>query len=128
MELEIKAGSRGPTPAPEVAPGLRQNFLRVAAQILMQPSPVPEQDQTSSGRLGKYLVIKRLLPVYEQYEPDLAAGLSTQMTALASYVPTEFQQGPNRAVTVGIQPEASEGDHSSGCRTGSDRAGRTDLS
>ena len=119
--------NRGPTPAPEVEPGLRRNFLRVAAQILMQPSPVPEQDQTSSGRLGKYLVIKRLLPVYEQYEPDLAAGLSTQMTALASYVPTEFQQGPNRAVTVGIQPEASEGDPLERMQNRLDRAGRTDL-
>jgi hypothetical protein len=118
---------RGPTPAPEVAPALRQNFLRVAAQILMQPSPAPEQDQTSSGRLGKYLVIKRLLPVYQQYEPDLAAGLSTQMTALASYVPTEFQQGPNRSVTVGIQPEASEGDPLERMQTRLDRAGRTDL-
>jgi len=119
--------SRGPTPAPEADPGLRRNFLRVAAQILMQPSPVPEQDQTSSGRLGKYLMIKRLLPVYEQYEPDLAAGLSTQMTALASYVPPEFQQGPNRAVTVGIQPEASEGDPLERMQNRLDRAGRADL-
>jgi hypothetical protein len=101
---------RGPTPAPDVPPALRSNFLRIAAQILMQPSPAPEQDQTSSGRLGKYLVIKRLLPVYEQYDPELAAGLSTQMTALASYVPNEFQQGPNRALTIGIQPESADGD------------------
>jgi hypothetical protein len=119
--------SRRLTPAPEVAPALRRNFLQVAAQILMQPSPVPEQDQTSSGRLGKYLMIKRLLPVYEQYEPDLAAGLSTQMTALASYVPNDFQQGPNRAVTVGIQPESSEGDPLERMQSRLDRAGRTDL-
>ena len=93
----------------------------------MQPSPVPEQDQTSSGRLGKYLVIKRLQPIYEQHEPDLARALSTQMTALASYVPNEFQQGPNRAVTVGIQPEASEGDPLERMQNRLDRAGRTDL-
>jgi hypothetical protein len=29
---------------------------------------------------------------------------------LASYVPNEFQQGPNRAVTVGLQPDSAEGD------------------
>ena len=54
--------------------------------------------------------MKRLLPIFEQYAADLAPGLRTQMTALASYVPGEFQQGANRAVTVGIQPESSEGD------------------
>lgn len=101
---------RGPTPPPEISATLRSTFLKSAAQILMQPSPVPEQDQTSSGRLGKYLVIKRLLPIYEQYEAELAPGLRTQMTALASYVPSEFQQGPNRALTSGLHAEDEEGD------------------
>ena len=55
-------------------------------------------------------MIKRLLPLFEQYAADLSPGLRTQMTALASSVPTDFQQGENRAVTVGIQPESSEGD------------------
>jgi len=32
------------------------------------------------------------------------------MTALASHVPNEFQQGENRAVSRGIQPESEEGD------------------
>jgi hypothetical protein len=118
---------RGPTPAPELPPVLRTSFLRVSAQILMQPSPAPEQDQTSSGRLGKYLVIKRLHSVYEQYEAELAAGLRTQMIALASYVPNQFQQGPNRAVTVGIQPDSVEGDPYERMQQRLDRAGNTDL-
>ena len=101
---------RGPTPAPAVDPALRDNFLKVAFQILMQPLAAPEQDRTTSGQTGKYLVIKRLLPVFEQYNPEYAAGLRTQMTALASYVPSGFQQGENRSVTVGIQPESAEGD------------------
>ena len=120
--------SRGPTPPPDdIAPALRSNFLRVAAQILMQPSPAPEQDQTTAGRLGKYLMIKRLLPVYEQYEAELAAGLRTQMTALASYVPNEFQQGPNRSVTVGIQPDSVEGDPFARMQERLDHAGRADI-
>jgi hypothetical protein len=102
--------SRGPTPAPAVDAALRDSFLRVAFQILMQPLAAPEQDRTTSGQTGKYLVIKRLLPIFEQYNPEFAAGLRTQMTALASYVPPGFQQGENRAVTVGIQPESAEGD------------------
>jgi tetratricopeptide (TPR) repeat protein len=103
--------SRGATPAPEVDPSLRNNFLKVAFQILMQPLAAPDQDRTTSGQTGKYLIIKRLLPLFEQYAPDLAPGLRTQMTAVASGVPPDFQQGENRAVTVGIQPDASEGDH-----------------
>jgi hypothetical protein len=101
---------RGPTPPPAVDAALRNNFLRVAFQILMQPLPAPDQDRTTSGQTGKYLIIKRLLPLFEQYAADLAPGLRTQMTALASSVPVNAQQGENRAVTVGIQPEASEGD------------------
>ncbi len=102
--------SRRPTPPPDLPPALRSNFLKVAFQILMQPLPAPDQDQTTSGHRGKYLVIKRLLPVFEQYAPDLEPGLRTQMTALASYVPPDLQQGENRSVTAGIRPDSDEGD------------------
>ena len=101
---------RGPTPAPEVDAALRANFLKVAFNILMQPVAAPDQDRTTSGRTGKYLMIKRLLPLFEQYAADLAPSLRTQMTALASSVPPDMQQGENRAVSIGIQPESSEGD------------------
>jgi hypothetical protein len=76
----------------------------------MQPLAAPDQDHTTSGRTGKYLAIKRLLPLFEQYAADIAPGLRTQLTALGSYVPADMQQGENRSVTVGIQPESSEGD------------------
>jgi hypothetical protein len=42
--------------------------------------------------------------------PDLAPGLRTQMTALASFVPEDLQQGEHRAVTAGIVPEEAESD------------------
>jgi hypothetical protein len=102
--------SRGPTPPPQVDANLRNNFLKVGYQILMQPLAAPDQDRTTSGQTGKYLIIKRLLPVFEQYAADLAPGLRTQMTALASYVPAPMQQGENRSVSVGIQPDSAEGD------------------
>lgn len=117
---------RGPTPAPAVDATLRNNFLKVAFQILMQPLSSPDQDRTTSGQTGKYLIIKRLLPLFEQYAPDLAPGLRTQMTALASYVPNTFQQGANRAVTVGIQPESSEGDPYQRMQERLDRAAKSD--
>ena len=117
---------RGPTPAPTVDPTLRNNFLKVAFQILMQPLPAPDQDRTTSGATGKYLIMKRLLPIFEQYAADLAPGLRTQMTALASYVPGQFQQGENRAVAVGIQPESSEGDPLQRMQERLDHAGKSE--
>lgn len=101
---------RGPQPPPDIHPAVRSQFLKVAFQILMQPSPPADQDRTTSGVRGKYMVIKRLLPIFEQHAPDLAPSLRTQMTALASYVPQNLQQGENRALTVGIAPEDAESD------------------
>ena len=115
--------SRRSTPPPDVAPALRTNFLKVAFQILMQPLPAPDQDRSTSGHRGKYFVIKRLLPIFEQYAPDLAPGLRTQMTALASYVPPNLQQGENRSVTAGIKPDdEAEGDPIQGMQERLDRA------
>ena len=97
-----------PIGPPAIADELRKSFLQLGFQILMQPLPAPDQDHTTSGRTGKYLVIKRLLPVYDQFAPDLANSLRAQMTALASYVPQDFQRGENRAVSRGIIPDDTE--------------------
>ena len=57
------------TPEP-VTPQLRATFFQSAASILLRPLPPPGQpDQSSSGLDGKYLVIKRLLPFFEQFAP-----------------------------------------------------------
>jgi len=117
---------RGPPPPPVVDGELRNNFLKVAFQILMQPMAAPDQDRTTHGPTGKYLIIKRLLPLFEQHAPDLAPGLRTQMTALASAVPPTFQQGENRAVSVGILPESEEGDPLQRMQHRLDRATRAD--
>lgn len=99
---------RQATEPPLIADALRDSFLQVGFQILMQPLPAPEQDHSTSGRTGKYLIIKRLLPLFEEQMPDLAANLRTQLTALASSVPPDFQRDDNRAVTRGIVPDETE--------------------
>src|SRR5687767_11655726 len=101
--------SRRTTQSPDVPPNLRSAFMKVALPILMQPLPAPDQDRTTSGHYGKYMVIKRLLPVFEQYAPDLEPGLRTQMTALASYVPPDAQEEENRDLTAGLRPENEVG-------------------
>jgi hypothetical protein len=117
---------RGPTPAPSVSPSLISSFLNVGYQILMQPLAAPDQDRTTSGQTGKFLIIKRLLPIYEQSAADLAPGLRTQMTALQSYVPRDLAEGENRAVSSGIRDEAEQGDPYQRMQERLDRATKSD--
>ena len=96
---------RGPTPRPELPPAISGAFFRVAANILLRPLPPPDQDHTTSGRTGKFMVIRRLLPLFEQYAPERAAELRTQMAAMAADVPQGMQSGENRAISNGITPD-----------------------
>ncbi|HEU4476961.1 MAG TPA: hypothetical protein VFR80_00500 [Pyrinomonadaceae bacterium] len=98
---------RPPGPRPELPPSVINAFFRVAANILLRPLPPPDQDHTTSGRLGKFMVIRRLLPLFEQYAPERAAELRTQMAAMAADIPQGMQTGENRAITAGITPDNS---------------------
>jgi hypothetical protein len=103
--------SGGAAPA-DVSPELRLGFFRAAAAVLLRPLPPPGQDQTSSGTDGQYLVIKRLLPLFEQYAPpELTASLRAQMTALSS-VASESTRGrdDDEWVRKGIGPDKSNDD------------------
>ena len=101
---------RDPTPPPDLPADLRNAFFRTAAQILLRPLPPPDQDTTSAGRTGKYMVIKRLLPLFEQHAPDRVAELRSQMAALSPDVPERDRTGENRALTRGIVPEDNSRD------------------
>jgi len=73
-----------PTPPPEVAPELRSAFFRTATGILLRPSPSKEQDRSSSGFQGKFQVIRRLLPLFEQYAPKaITEQLRNEMSVLS---------------------------------------------
>jgi hypothetical protein len=100
------ANQAGPPSAPpDLSPALRTAFFTTASGILMRPLPPPDQDTTTSGRLGKFMVIKRLLPLYEQYEPEQAALLRTHLNALSSSVPDPGIAEGNRAIDRGIVPD-----------------------
>jgi hypothetical protein len=111
---------------PEVPVPVRSAFFRVAFQILLQPSPPMDQDRTSAGRFGKYMVIRRLLPLFDEYEPEKAANLRTQMAALSPDVPEEMRTGENRAVSRGILPEDTSKDPLDAMQGRLDRAKTTD--
>ena len=82
------ASQSGPrTPPPEVKPELRTAFFRTAAGVLLRPSPAKEQDRSSSGLQGKFLVIRRLMPLFEQYAPkEIAEQLRAEMSVLGQGV------------------------------------------
>lgn len=92
---------------PDLPPAIRASFFRVAGQILLRPLAPPDQDRTSSGRVGKYMVLRRLLPLFEQYAPERASDLRTQMAAMSGDLPEGMRGGDNRAITNGIVPDAA---------------------
>jgi hypothetical protein len=79
------------TPAPDVVPALRTSLMRAAAQILLRPTTPQEYDNTSAGRTGSYIIIKRLLPLFEQHAPDLTAALNARAASLLPDVPERLR-------------------------------------
>ena len=91
--------------APNVPPELRNSFFLVAGDILLRPLAPPGQDQTSSGVQGKYLMLKRLQPLFDQFAPrELAEAIHAQADALAQAVPEDARQRDDNALREGIRP------------------------
>ena len=92
------------TPA-DVSPGLRNAFFQTAAGILLRPLPAQGQDQGPVGVQGKYLVLKRLLPLFEQFaSADLVESLRTQLNALNALIPEQGRE-ENESIDEGLRPE-----------------------
>ena len=92
-------------PAPTDLPApLRAAFFRAAASVLLRPTPTPDQDRSSAGRAGWYMVIARLLPLFDQFAPASSAALRGKMASLAPDTPEGLRQN-NNALTSGLVPE-----------------------
>ena len=98
------------TAPPDVAPELRAAFFRMASDILLRPIAPPGQDTTSAGVLGKYLMMKRLMPLFDQYAPRATAeAVRAHMEALANAVSQEARDRDDDTLREGIRPtEKSE--------------------
>jgi hypothetical protein len=97
-------------PAPNLPANIRNRFFRVAANILLRPLPPTGQDFSSAGRTGKYMVLKRLLPLFEQYTPDIAVALRSQITELSGERLNSVVGDENSLLTQGVQPRRNLGD------------------
>jgi hypothetical protein len=89
-----------PHPAPDLGPALRRNFLQTAANILLRP--FAQLDQSSAGRAGTYFIAMRLLPLFQQFAPDLASAISAQLAALGPEASQATVNAGDRAVNRGM--------------------------
>jgi hypothetical protein len=96
-----------PTAAPNLPSALRNRFLQATGNILLRPLPLPEQDFTSSGGVGKSMAIKRLLPFFDQYAPDTATALRAQLTILGSGQAEKLIGDDNPLMRQGLAEEPS---------------------
>lgn len=102
-------GRPGP---PANTPELRAAFFRVATQILMRPLAPPDQDRTSSGIEGKYLIITRLMPLFEQLATPQAAELMRgQLAGLTGSVREETRNRDDEMMRRGIRDEQPAADN-----------------
>ena len=85
-------------PPVNVDPQLRLAFFRTAAGVLLRPQPLSEQDQSTTGIVGKYCAVKHLMPLFDQYAPkEIAGAVRGQLEALKSLVSTVVRQKGNEA-------------------------------
>lgn len=96
------------TVTPEsVTAELRGTFFQSAASILLRPLPPPGQsDHSSSGLDGKYLVIKRLLPFFEQFAPvQMAEPLRGHLNTLSALVSDNARRRDDEWIGKGLKAE-----------------------
>ena len=103
--------TRQRTGPPDVAPQLQAAFFLTAARVLLRPSPSREQDTSTSGLQGKYLVIRRLMPLIEQHAPrETVDQFKAELAVLAQGTSRDVQSEDNDALQRGLTPERSAGD------------------
>ena len=91
---------------PDVSPELRNAFFQTAANILLRPLPPAGQDQGPPGVEGKYLVLKRLLPLFEQTAPaEMVESLRANLNALSALVPDGTRRRDDEWMSRGVKPD-----------------------
>lgn len=111
FNTEGVASSRSPgsffSPA-AVAPQLQLAFFQTAVGVLLRSQPQVEPDPDVAGITGKYMVIRRLMPLFEQFAPkELAEAMRAQFNALSSLMRDSVRE-ENEWLTKGIIPEKQQ--------------------
>ena len=90
-------------PPANISPAVRNAFFRTAATVLL--GPIAEPDLSSSGRLGTYVVIARMLQLFEKHGHAQTPALRARLAMLLNEVPERMRQDDNPLLTRGIVPE-----------------------
>src|SRR5204863_810530 len=108
---------------PNVSPDLRAAFFRAAGDVLLRPLAPPGQDQTSAGVQGKYLMLKRLGPLFDQFAPrEMAEAVHAQADALAQGLPDDVRGRDDDTVREGIREQQSPEEREKALQDRIDRA------
>jgi hypothetical protein len=98
--------TRTPYPPPNVSPQLRLAFFQAGGGILLRPLPPPDLDRSTTGVAGKFMALKRLLPLFERYAPpEIASAVRGQFESLNSLVSDGVRQADSEWVQKGIEPD-----------------------
>ena len=90
----------------DVSAELRSTYMRLAAQILLRPLPPPEQDHSTSGIQGKFLIIKRLMPLFEQYAAkETTEQLRGELASLGQGTEQDVRDDNDDFLRQGISPD-----------------------
>lgn len=116
--------SFAPRPAPDLAPALRNSFFRVAANILLRP--FAQLDQSSAGRAGTYFIATRLLPLFQQFAPDLAPSISAQLAALGPEASRATANAGDRSINRGMSGDGQRDEIDDELKDRLDRASGAD--
>lgn len=111
-------------PPPDLSPALRKAFFQTAANILLRP--LAQIEQSSAGRAGTYFMVTRLLPLFQQFAPDLAPALSAQLAALGPEAGRTTAEFGDRAVNRGMDGNGQPGSFDDELKDRLDRAATSD--
>lgn len=87
----------------DVTPALQNAFFRTAATVLL--GPLGEPDLSSSGRQGLFVVIARMIPLFERAGNDQTPALRARLAMLMNDVPERMRALDDSLFTRGIVPE-----------------------
>lgn len=115
------------------SPELRVQFFRVAASILLKPLPVGATVPAAAGPDSKapdtvgidtrYLVIKRLLPFFEQFAPaDILESVRAQLNALNAVITDNARKRDDEWINKGVKPDKPVADQEQALLDRVDRA------
>ena len=99
-----------PLPPPQLSPALRAKFFSVASQVLLRPASPQELELTSAGLAGTYFTVERLLPLFEQNDPDIAVALRGRLNTLAEGQGEVIQKQHRDLINAGFNATDTEGE------------------